>query len=1260
MNETFTRRHPLRSINYMEIGQRIAAETIDELPLLYAAARREDRRELLFAAVNQIMSTGVDAEAPTAVEQRAQLKRLGEKFPQLVLNGTFQQQFACKLATWLALPREIPLPASVMTNVIAPLTDALIAVLRVGAPATRDAAVEGLGGLLKLFPEPAMRFPALPRLEVQREKEETDETFNDRKRISDEYFDRLERRHLMVLTIANDVPSCAEFADHLKEPITARVAGLLAMSEVPWKKVEDVLYSYPDLLRILPAVARQNSAISLNSAGLLYDAARLARIDAGAPEWVTLAFARFQENVFRTIDTALRRCDWDWPDLDEALSTAIRALPRGIDGTPSVCNARIRATVAVVRTATRLITSGSGVSSTKAALKDLFSNIGAAAPWMNLGIIESAYRVLPDLLPHSEHDDLTEPMLQWLIRQFSRPHNVDDLVEVHRHLIANSCFRRIVAAALDSTDSSNHNAAENAVRKLLSEPTTENVFRLRRRIGGLHSTTDQKPSGIAPAVIAGIVFESELLARTSTIFKRWEHATAFEKVLLARILALQLHTLARDTRELERHSVLQRLFSNTAKGPTNRDADDLAWELLSSLPAEAADPADAEIQRFVEFRGESGDATATALPGYVLAMISTTISDRIAGSIAREVDLHLRSDRSQAHAGDFARLLYQVTLRGPHESIFDHLLPRIRDEHERATVSLFRRHVARLRRDAENTDPDLRRIIGHFKLFSEDLDGHPATRGSETLLALREALRTFTDLTQTSKDVWRALAADRTLELINSLDALAGENAHRAPLATFKKRLTDLQDEVIHYLALPVGRFEERQNTLSRMIDAVGRIESSIRVHRGLQPPEQMLLIALFRSQQVLFDGTRRWFCDEARKLKERNDRHRFWLYFCDPRPGDERVAAFSELEKPALSITTLYNLAHVRAQIDSAPPGFPAQRAKFEEFFVDWMTSELDVETLKKVLRERWPPFFRCIYAVTTSFWLMSLTMLAPFALALWLDYRGHHEWEGIGFFVIALAMLLAALFSLTPPLISGFLGKLSRGKRAGPGYWFPCLLPRLARLTAVPMALIVEFDHSYEFPLHASSASLLFLASLSLITTRFFVTRELVGQEEQSHITSDESKRVWQIVAVALAHSFAIAVVLSTIFASGHDVKTEGNDLQPSVQVDAGKPTPFWMLVETVLEEVDNKHAGEKYPRFLGLVPRVVSVDFGAIAQNLGHPLPAKVAEHVKFQSYPTIILVWTALGLFFGVFLEGFMKGERLRGLTIDTPTEDNPSD
>jgi hypothetical protein len=284
----------------------------------------------------------------------------------------------------------------------------------------------------------------------------------------------------------------------------------------------------------------------------------------------------------------------------------------------------------------------------------------------------------------------------------------------------------------------------------------------------------------------------------------------------------------------------------------------------------------------------------------------------------------------------------------------------------------------------------------------------------------------------------------------------------------------------------------------------------------------------------------------------------------------------------------------------------------------------------------------------------------VAPFLLAGWLTWANRAEWAGIGFFAITAGILLVAAFSFIEAL-HWMAAKIRDETKTLPGYWFQCLLPRLARLTAVPMALIVEFDHSYDFPLHASTWSILLLAALSFFTTRFFVTRELVDQEERPGVTkisSDERKRVRQIVAVALSHSFGIAIILSSIFASTHPVRDDVPPKKPSVEVEVGKPSPFWLAVEVILEKVDNVTNEHEDPRFLGLVPREVKVESGPIAKSIGLPLPSKVAEHLAFSFYPTIILVWTALGLFFGVFLEGFMKGERLRGITIDKPDAQPP--
>jgi len=1248
------RPHRQADLDYHEIGQGITEKTLDGLPQEYASARREDRKKLLTGAVQKIVALGVTADHESVLACREELMKLGAKLPALVLRGRLEQQFACKLATQLALPRpRIKLPKCVIGCVVEPLTRALIDVLTLGAPTTRDAAVEGLGGLLKLFDKPAERFKLLPRLPVAREDDETDEEFAKRVTISNDYFDRLERRHLMVLTIAEDPDSQTEFCRRLAEPINEKIKRLRARDPVPWDEIEDALYAYPDLLRILPAIKRQKSKIAIDSAALLSDAAQLLTVDSEASDSVTVALARFQESVFRTVDAAMRRFDWNWRELDKVIAAAVRGIPRSIVGTPAMCNAQIRATVAIVRTAIVLIVITSEAPLTKIALNELFRELGTRKPWSNLGIVEGCYRGLPALLAQHRHDRLTAGPLASLVEQLSRPHRFDELSEVHRHVIANACFRRIVATVMDVGDDRDPEV-ELCVRALLRYPTAENIRRVCRQQPPVDKVTNDMPVEIAQAVIANIAFESELLARSAAMFDGWISEPTARKVLLTRILAAELHTIARDIPELDRHPLLGRIFAGIETvSLTDANAKTVMFKLLSSLPADAAETADAEVQRFVEYRG---DESVNDLPGYVLAMISTTASGRIAGAIAREIDLHLRYERRNAAPGDFAKWLYQVTLRGPHESIFDHLLPRIRGDADRQKVLLFRRHVARVlasRKDEQDAELDVAKILQHVRRMHEDLNRRVKVGFHTTLSFLHEALGHFINLTEDAEGVWRSLATDKALELFTGLDDLARDEAHRdrKPLSVYSRRLTDLKDDVIHYLSLPIGSFEERKETLTKASDIVAELESALRSH-GLEPPERTLLIAVMRHLRSLFDDTRQWACDEARKLKERSDKPRFWYFFCDPRSKGERIDALSEAVKTGagLNLHSQADIRRITDQIEQAPPPFKSQREKFEEYFVEWMTSELDVESLKRFLKGRWPWFFQGLYGITTNFWLTSLTILTPLAIAAWLDSRGRHEWEGIGFFIVTSGMIVAGLFSFTQWIHT--LATLLRGERKVlPGYWFPCLLPRLARLTAVPMALIVEFDHSYDFPLHGSSWALLLLAGVSFLTTRFFVTREMVDREEQpgvNEITPEERRHVRQIVAVALAHSFGIAVILSAIFSASHKPKQEAIDDFPTVRTVAGTPASYWKVLEEMLARVDKITPAHAEPKFLGIIPRKVTLDFGVIAENAHYPLPPNVAEHAAFRFYPTVILVWTALGLFFGVFLEGFMKGARLRGL------------
>lgn len=1245
LSTTQRRRRPRRrkDTDYVDLGRRIAPETLTDLPLRYAAARKGERRELLIAAVEQIVSMGRESDGG----HRPTLHSLGSMFPELVLQGTLQQQFACKLATRLALTPD-DVPHLVMELVVEPLIEALISVLMVGAPTTRDAAVEGLGGLLKLHKSPAARFPLPARLAVVQENKEEPEVFAERAKISKEYFDRLERRHLMVLAIAGDADAYARFRQRLAEPITKKVTRLCSGETVAWEEVEDALYEVPDLLRILPALARQQSNLPLASAALLVDAARLLFIDDEAPDFVVLAHLRYQESLLRTIDTALRRIEWDLPELDEAIAGAVDAIPRTIAGPPTVCNAQIRATVATLRTAMTFVRlKPHDASSTKAALKPLFTSLRTPAPWSNLGILEGCYRGLPELLPDSRHDDLIDPALQALHEQLTSPRDLRGLDEVHHHVVANSCFRRIVTSVLETGDEARR---DYAARELLRDPSPANLQRICRLPADADVQPDDTPVAVAPCLVGGIAFEAGLLAHSTALFEHWSTEATLRKVLLTRVLAAELHALSRDIPQLIRHDPLRRIFSETpAVSLNDEEAMKIVWKLLSSLPAEVAETANAEIQRFVEYRGRSHDEKPDDLPGYVLAMISAKASSRIASAIAREIDLHVRYEKLHKRR-DFAKLLYQVTLRGPDEAIFDHLLPRIRDDKQRATVLLFRRHVARIRRSRDDHDSeiDLPEILAHVRLLRDDVRAQATAHQSATLWELSETLGFFVDLTQES--VWDSIAAEKVIAFTDGLDELARVETRREPLGVYNRALTELKDDVSRYLELPISDFDKRKEMLTNASDTAADLEKKVRTHSGLHPPERTLIIALLQHLQGLFDDTRSWSCDEARELKEENDKGRFWLFFCDPGTKDARIATLSTLVLTGFifNLDSEPRVRRVTDQINTAPPPFEKERAKFEEYFVEWMTAELDVESLKAVLRGRWPFYFRWLYAVTTSFVLTSLTILAPFAIAAWFDRHEMHEWEGLGFFVLTLGMIVTAGLAFTQWVhwVASFL----RRKSELPGYWFPCLLPRLARLTAVPMALIVEFDHSYNFPLHASTPAILMLACVSFFTTRFFVTREMVDRAEQPGvvtITPEERRHVRQIVAVALAHSFGIAVILSAIFASSHRPGIEVTEVDASVHTIAGTPSWTWQQLESAVASFEETAEPHKDPKFLGLIPRKVKLDLGEIAEQWNYPLPPTVAEYLSFRFYPTIIVTWTALGLFFGVFLEGFLKGERLRG-------------
>jgi hypothetical protein len=189
-------------------------------------------------------------------------------------------------------------------------------------------------------------------------------------------------------------------------------------------------------------------------------------------------------------------------------------------------------------------------------------------------------------------------------------------------------------------------------------------------------------------------------------------------------------------------------------------------------------------------------------------------------------------------------------------------------------------------------------------------------------------------------------------------------------------------------------------------------------------------------------------------------------------------------------------------------------------------------------------------------------------------------------------------------------------------PGYLFRSLLPQLAGFIAAPMALIAKFEHSYQFPFTASGWSMALLILLAFVTTRFYLEREVVDRSASSpEMTPRERQKVAKVLGVTLTQAFGIAVLLSAIFAHSHYLASHDQD-----GAHYGDHHPVYLDHDPKLHD------------FVRIVPHQAFLQWKIVFRFVDH--------HGDFTFYPTIILSWTALGLFFGLVLEGIDKGEHLR--------------
>ena len=1279
---------------------------LHELAQQWIASRREERKRIATLAVNEIVAIGHAGDV-------ALLTRIGNDLRDLVLEGTLQQQLCCKLAIELTGKRPVPLPDPLTVHVLLPLITALKVVVRVGAPTTRDNAIEGLGALLRLVHQNVV--DGYGANEVPKAPEEGDLLFDS------QYVLRLERRRRLVLAVAGHDESLKYVRTILGqdslpqlEVLRAREQALMQVVDRLQKRApkddaateelrrlgnhrerlieerERLLYERADSLRVLPAIARQEGDLEWAIDSLRAAAAVLDIGDEREPR-VLIAFARYHESLFRTIDVVLRRDAALCPRFDDVLAASVDAIPRTLVGDAPVCNARIRATIALIRTAVCLVLRSSGPAETKRAVRPLFDDLAAAARWANPGIAEGCYRALPQLALSTAHRDLAKTALQALLFDLER--KGEDFVSLHRRLIAAFAFRAILLRLAENGD-------EERVRALLRRPQD-----LLRAVATAPRSTE-----LSAGVIERVAFEKELFARTSTMLQEWDKLCDAEQVLLTRIVAVQLHKVARQWRDLAAFPILERVFISM---PTLALADDdsraIVFNLLSALPAGAAAAADADLHRFIErcgrMRGsERPDAHSGDLPDYVLAMISSNVSGRVADAVAREVDLSLRQERNRKkdERVDFARTLYQVMLRGPHERIFQHLLPRLEDEDDIRVADFFCRHVQAVRLICEtqkDEDKLLDDLVPHVHKTATEIAHTP----NPTLQRLRNALWQYESLAKNDSSLWLTIwrgdaggglgllfrRLDTLAQFTHSRNLSAGSNeparmTHRKLLEPiYRDRLVRVQKGVGQYLKLSIHEFDARRAALTAARDAVAEIETALAVEPALNPPERVLLTALLRRLRDIFHRTIAWYCDEPQRLMEANepeDKNTFWLVFTsDPATWTEQTEEMerhlaeldwseavgtypARLRRLMGEFPLADQIRRLRAARGMEPPPVKEQEDRFEESYVEWVSNDLDIDAIRDTVAKR-SIWLRMVYAVITNLFYASLLIVVPCGWAIFMDRLELHWLEGAGFFVVAVAVSCAAAIAFSVILRKIFLRcrdavdwirvhwLKKKEKIRKRHFWFQATLPRMARLIAAPMVLIAELQHSYEFPLDSSSWVLLLLMILSFFTTRFFVSREVDPHTHTAGLSRANRTRVRQIVAVALSHAYAIALLFSMFFVtthlrSQHETPSRQRPRPATRPAPESKSLPMQLLVDTLHQFDDVGGTPHHHPRFLGVLPRDVEFNIGDIASHAGVELPQTVVAHSHFRFYPTIILTWTAMGLFFGVFLEGFLSGKRLR--------------
>jgi hypothetical protein len=845
---------------------------------------------------------------------------------------------------------------------------------------------------------------------------------------------------------------------------------------------------------------------------------------------------------------------------------------------------------------------------------------GGGQRWWGSGRSEAVLEALPVLLVGSRGGDWKLSFLRPLVDLVARLPDPTDLFGTYRYLAAWHAIDGLLEAARNELEKSLPIAAltllgdgrpapvpqvEAPLVECLLDLDAERLELFCRPVDeALVAALEGRARLAEPsphALLTACALELRIVEGLPERFAEWERLASYERFWLTRILWL-LGTgsaagflsapgrgrlpgaLARIAWEAERLAGIADAEDGASCGPRSRRI----LEVLRTLPTEAARALGDDLQSLVAGHlpeHELGAADRRLDPD-VLALCDPDNSYEVCEELARWIERFQVQARMEVDDLEISETLYQLVLSGPGHALFAHLAARLEDREEFELTELVHKHTKSVA-EIDRRQPAEWRLRRIGEQVSELLSDLASFEGRPTLGKVRRLLEAYDALSQVR---WKSLHGS----------ADAGSAAAPGEIGLLEDLLLQI-DVVSGDLGQPLRLKELCRPELERLTRRLG---SYFELGIGHLAEREEVLV-------ILLDDLRRFEARLAGIGQLRPPLSVMLSTVLAAWSGQFQEILEDEVQRARHMVRIgdfdgFYDtfVGGSGAATGAVAEGFSREKVRaYEELFVHWAADRFDLTVLKKRVVRRWSAPLRWAYGVVTSFWGASAVIAAPYLLLIVLSKleRGRGL-RGAGFAfatMLVIVVLLAGLGSGTARLY------LRRRSAAGErGYAFHCFLPRLITLIVIPMALLLDASHSFAFSREAPSGIIALLLVLTLLGTLFYAAREVTGR---GHL---DRQLVLQITGLALVEAFAAALVLSAMFG-----------LYPS------------SATRTCDEE----------PAAFGLIPRCVDLDLAAAlgADDWTPWLKRRIEPRSHLRFLPVAILVWTALGLFSGIFLEGFLR-------------------